>query len=157
MCFTMNRPKEKLYRKDNKKALNYHGRKGGSFCYSRNSKAMQNFDSTHLSMSHKPLGMDYTPLYKFLLANVGKNWDDVFSEAKSRLDTSEPIFYLVHLTPRQYRFKEGIQIISQLGESTYYSTLTVNDDGILVKIDEDAEPPAPRCNCCTHTFNGVPY
>lgn len=153
----MNREKENLYRKDNKKALHYHGPKGDSFCYSRNTKEMREFEGTHLAISSKRLGRDYTPLYKFLLANIGNNWDDVFSEAKSRLDSSEPIFYMVHLIPRKHTFRDEIEVVSRLGESTYYSTLTVNDDGILIKLDENALPPAPRCTCCTHTFNGVIY
>ncbi len=37
-------------------------------------------------------GLDYTPLFKFLLSKVGHEWDSVFSEAVSRLDKTEPIY-----------------------------------------------------------------
>lgn len=40
-------------------------------------------------------GLDYTPLYKFLLSKIGEDWTSVHSEALSRLDKEEPIFYLV--------------------------------------------------------------
>ena len=40
-------------------------------------------------------GYDYTPLFKFLLSRAGKNWDDVYSEAISRLDQEEPIWWMV--------------------------------------------------------------
>jgi len=42
-------------------------------------------------------GLDYTPLYRFLLSKVGADWDDVHSEAVSRLDEEYPIFFVVAL------------------------------------------------------------
>ena len=46
-------------------------------------------------------GLDYTPLFKFLLKKVGSNWDDVYSEAVSRLDRPDPIFWLVAINENQ--------------------------------------------------------
>ena len=73
-------------------------------------------------------GLDYTPLYKFLLSKVGKKWDDVYSEAVSRLNTSEPIFHLVALNAEDQ--KEYVRIRT----STYYSGLYVTEEGILEKV-----------------------
>lgn len=42
-------------------------------------------------------GRDYTPLFRFLLSKVGGDWDAIHAEAVSRLDTPEPIFWLVAL------------------------------------------------------------
>ena len=74
----MNKPKGKLYRKENKKALNYHGDKGGDFRHSRNTKAMKQFEGGSMSIKKDvQRGVDYTPLFKFLLSKVGKVWDHV--------------------------------------------------------------------------------
>jgi len=146
---------KKLYRKENKKALNYRGDKGGDFCHSRNTKAMKDFEGTHLSMhSDKERGLDYTPLFKFLLSKVGGNWDDIYAEAVSRLDKKEPVFWMVYLHP-----EAGDKGIVRLGAASYYSTLTVDDNGILVKLNPDIsiDQLPIYCTCCTHSFNGVVY
>ena len=93
---------------------------------------------------------DYTPLYKFLLAKVGAPWDEVFSEAVSRLDKPDAIYRMVDIEGR-----DANAVIS-VGERTFYSRLTIKD-GVLVRLDENATPPVPRCHCCTHTFNGEVY
>lgn len=146
---------KKLYRKENKKVFNYKGNKGGDFCHSRNTKAMNGFEGTHMSMhGSKERGMDYTPLFKFLLSKVGQKWDDVYSEAISRLDKKEPIFWMVDLQPN-----ENDKGVVRLGESSYYSKLTVNKEGVLIKVNPDltTDTMFTSCNCCTHTFNGVMY
>ena len=45
------------------------------------------------------------------------------------------------------------------GDNSYYSKLTVNQDGLLVKVNPDItkELLVPSCSCCTHTFNGEVY
>lgn len=96
-------------------------------------------------------GFDYTPLFKFLLSRVGRNWDEVFSEAVQRLDKQEPIFWLVDLY-----FEKGDYGVVRIGESSYYLKLTVQND-LLVIADPEATAPAKLCTCCTHTFNGVAY
>ena len=42
-------------------------------------------------------GLDYTPLFRFLLSKVGQDWDAVHSEAVARLDRQEPIYWMVAL------------------------------------------------------------
>jgi len=135
--------------------MNYRGDKGGDFRHERNTKSLNSFEGTHMSMhSGKERGMDYTPLFKFLLSKVGQKWDDVYSEAIPRLDKKKPIFWMVDMQPD----KNDIGLVS-MGESTYYSKLTVDEDGILVKINPEltADKMYTACNCCTHTFNGISY
>ena len=144
--------KEPLYRKYNKLATGFHLKTpGGEFRHERNSKAMRNFEDTHISMRRTREGYDYTPLFRFLLSKVGQKWDDIFSEAVKRLDQQEPVFWMVDLD-----FDVGANGVVRLGESSYYSKLTVKN-GLLIKADENSVPPAKSCTCCTHTFNGKPY
>jgi hypothetical protein len=98
----------------------------------------------------KERGLDYTPLFRFLLSKIGFNWDEVFSEAKSRLDKTEPIFWIVALT--QDEKKDYVRV----GESTYFSGLYVDDNAILQIVNPalKARDMKPFCSCCTHTFNG---
>ncbi|MFL6199341.1 MAG: hypothetical protein ACJ76J_09205 [Thermoanaerobaculia bacterium] len=98
-------------------------------------------------------GLDYTPLFKFLLSKVGSDWNDVFSEAVARLDRPEPIFWLVALTEPERR--ECVR----LGESSYYSGLYVDTEGILRIVNPELGPEkmTPLCTCCTHTLNGVRF
>lgn len=94
--------------------------------------------------------MDYTPLYRFLLSKVGSDWNEVFSEAKSRLDKSEPIFWQVALT------EEDKKDFIRVGESSYFSGLYVDNNGVLQLTNPQlqAKDIKPYCDCCTHTFNG---
>jgi hypothetical protein len=112
---------------------------------------MMNFEGAHKSIRKTHGGYDYTPLYRFLLSKIGERWDAVYSEAVRRLDKNNPIFYLVDLY-----FDGGSEGVVKMGESTHYSKLTVRN-GILVKVDENAQPPIKSCTCCTHTFNGRAY
>lgn len=147
---------KKLYRKQNTKALHYrHNIPQGDYARDRNSKAMKSFKGAFLSMhGKKERGLDYTPLYKFLLSKVGQNWDEVYSEAVSRLDKKDPIFWMVDLHPH-----EEDKGIIRVGESTYYSKLTVDNDGILIRINPNItiDDLFVGCSCCTHTFNGEVY
>ncbi len=148
----MNRLKEPLYRKYNKLARGFHlNTPGGEFRHQRNTKELKNFEGDHMSIGRTREGYDYTPLFKFLLSRLGRNWDEVFSEALQRLDKQEPIFWLVDL-----HFKEGDYGIVRIGESSYYSKLTVQND-LLALADAEATAPDKRCTCCTHTFNGIAY
>uniref|UniRef100_UPI0040493299 hypothetical protein n=1 Tax=Flavobacterium sp. TaxID=239 RepID=UPI0040493299 len=146
----MNKEKDKLFRKVNTKAFNVHHDFGGDFKNTRNSK-QETLEQTKGKMSRrKERGLDYTPLYRFLLSKVGANWDDVFSEAKARLDKPEPIFHMVAL--REHEKEDFIAT----GESSYFSGLYVDDHGILQLSNPNlkAKDMKPFCNCCTHTFNG---
>jgi hypothetical protein len=146
----MNREKSKLYRKVNTKAKNVGHNFGGDFKYSRNKKRETLEQVKGTMFGKKERGLDYTPLFKFLLSKVGSNWDEVFSEAKSRLDKAEPIFWMVALT--QDEKKDYVR----MGESSYYSGLYVDENSILQIVNPTlkAKDMKPFCNCCTHTFNG---
>lgn len=146
----MNKEKSKLYRKVNTKTHGVRHDYGGDFKNTRNKKE-ESFDQTRGKMSgRKNRGLDYTPLFKFLLYKVGSNWDEVFAEAKSRLDKIEPVFWMVELDEKN---KEDIV---KVGESSYYSGLYVDNNGNLQLSNPDlkASEMKPTCTCCTHTFNG---
>ena len=148
----MQREKQPLYRKYNKLALNFRTNHPGSeYRYERNTKKMNNFEDTHKSIKSTHGGYDYTPLFKFLLSKVGKSWDEVHSEAVSRLDRQEPIFWMVDLD-----VDEETSGTVRIGEASQYSRLMVVD-GILVKVDNNAQPYPASCTCCTHSFNGKPF
>lgn len=101
----------------------------------------------------KRRGRDYTPLFRFLLARVGKTWTDVHREAVSRLDSEEPIFWLVACNEMEKR------PFVVLGENSYYSGLYVDENNRLAIVDStlSVEQMEPTCSCCTHTFNGKPF
>lgn len=148
----MNREKKPLYRKENKVSLSckYYVVKGGDFRHQRNTKAFLNNDSSHAPMNSGQFGYDYTPLFKFLLSKVGEKWDDVFSEAVSRLDKQEPIFWLVSVHDQDKRE------IVRYGESSYYSGLFVDEDGLLQKVNPNAKVNIKATWFQTMSFNGEP-
>ena len=80
----MNKQKSKLYRKVNTKALNVRHYFGGDFKNTRHSKRETLEQTKGKMFGKKERGLDYTPLFRFLLSKVGCNWDEVFSEAKAR-------------------------------------------------------------------------
>jgi len=146
--------KKPLYRRVNTRTYNVHH---GSSRTAKAIKATKYRDSglpkTASMHSKQKHGLDYTPLFRFLLKNVGKPWDDVFSEAVSRLDKQEPIFYMVARTSlEEKRFFRS-------GESSYFSGLFVDGDGLLQKVDPTllAADMVPYCACCKHTFNGEAF
>lgn len=144
--------KAPLYRKENKRAVHYRGDIGGEYRYSRNTKKQKEGEFTHQGMKQgKQRGLDYTPLFKFLLSKVGKNWDEIHSEAVSRLDKEDPIFIMVAIKDED---KKGS---FRYGESTYYSGLFVDENHILQKVKPELSINDfyPKCTCCTHTFNGI--
>ncbi|MBL4668964.1 MAG: hypothetical protein JKY30_06840 [Flavobacteriales bacterium] len=146
----MNKDKKSLFRKVNTRARGVHHNFGGDFKYSRNQKR-ESVEQTKGSMhGKKERGLDYTPLFRFLQSKVDTEWNEVFSEAISRLDKPEPIFWLV--AENEEDKKDYVRI----GESTYFSGLYVDNDGKLqlTKPELDAKDMKPLCNCCTHTLNG---
>lgn len=148
-----NNQKEPLYRKVNTKARNVRHTFGGDFKYSRHSKK-ETLEQTKGTMHGKQeRGLDYTPLFRFLLSKVGSNWNEIFSEAKSRLDKTAPIFWLVALDENDKKD------LVRLGEATFFSGLYVDNDGILQLSDPQLEATNLKhyCECCTHTFNGQVY
>lgn len=146
--------KSPLFRKENTTAHRPHVAVGGDYRDQRNTKREAPFDAKRSSMHGKEhRGRDYTPLFKFLLSHVGKPWNEVHSEAVSRLDRVEPIFWLVALTE-----SDRCEFV-RVGESSYYSGLYVDDSGLLRQVNPKLGPSslAPSCKCCTHTFNGVRF
>lgn len=144
--------KKPLYRKVNTKARNVHHNFGGDFKYTRHKKK-DTLEQTKGTMhGKKERGLDYTPLFKFLLSKIGSNWDEVFGEAKSRLDKTEPIFWLVALC------KNDKKDFIRIGESSYFSGMYV-DEGILQLSNPTLKATDLKhyCDCCTHTFNGIEY
>ncbi len=95
-------------------------------------------------------GMDYTPLFQFLLSRVGYDWDETYREAVARLDRPDPIFWIV-AKPRERRCS-----VVRVGESTYFSGLYVDEENKLARVDPNlsVNDLKPSCSCCTHTFNG---
>ncbi len=151
----MKHEKEPLYRRVNTKALRCTHNRGGDFRHDRNTKRTTTSDDVkHGRMQGRSdRGLDYTPLFRFLLSKVGMRWDEVHAEAIARLDREAPIYWLV-----AHR-EEDKQAHVRVGESTYFSGLFVDADGLLQRVDEalSARSLSPSCDCCTHTFNGVPF
>lgn len=150
----MQREKKPLYRKVNTKARGVWHNKGGDYSWSRNSRQKKSRRSSLEAMGGRmQRGLDYTPLFRFLLSKVGEDWDRVHSEAVSRLDKEEPIWWMVARTEADKRARFGI------AESTYFSGLYVDENNRLAVVDPDLriEDMEPYCPCCTHTFNGKPF
>ncbi len=146
--------KEPLYRKVNTTAHNASHRSMGDFRDDRRSKAFAQSEATRLSMHGKSRrGLDYKPLFQFLLSKVGQPWVAVHAEAVSRLDQEEPIFWLVA------QHEEDREDVVQVSESSYFSGLYVDEAGVLQKVNPavGSQTLKPRCACCTHTFNGKPF
>ena len=141
--------KKPLYRRVNTRARGVHHDHGGDFRHSRNQKGEP---PRQMSRGRKR-GLDYTPLFRFLLSKEGQLWEPVYREAASRLDRTEPIFWLVA------RPGEAGTAVVRIGESSYYTGLFVDEGGRLRRVDPGIGPEslAPGCPCCTHTLNGVPF
>lgn len=145
------RQKEPLYRRVNTRTRGvFHG--GGAFRWSRHARRE---DPTARGAMHgrRRHGLDYTPLFRFLLSRIGEDWTETQREAVARLDRPDPIFWLVARTEEERR------PFVRIGESSYYSGLYVDEDNRLALVDPAwrVERMEPRCRCCTHTFNGVPF
>lgn len=168
---SMKRRANPLYRKEKKTGLqtHYYVVSGGENRWSRNTKRTKKEAEDEVSfLPHKGhnayksgyqnrgFGYDYTPLFMFLISKVGQKWDDVYSEAKSRLDKEEPIFWLVQLPGEKVHTMDSIRDVIRIGESSYCSGLTIDENGILIKVNENALPIMPGCKCHTHSFNGKP-
>jgi len=140
----------KLYRRVNTKTFNVHHMFGSDYSLQR-AKVSVDFETQHSTMhGRKQRGLDYTPLFNFLLSNVGKDWDSIYKEAKLRLDKEDPIFWIVARSEVEKRD------IVRVGESTYYSGLYIDDNKVLQKVNASIknEDLQPLCPCCTYTFNG---
>jgi hypothetical protein len=142
-----------LYRSVNTRT---HGARhgGGDFRHERGTKEARSGDSTRTSMrGGQQHGRDYTPLFRFLLSRVGGPWAEIYSEAKRRLDTVDPVFWLVARTEADRRD------FVRIGESSYFSGLFIDEAGLLQLVNPRLRPEnmKPSCTCCTHTLNGVRF
>ena len=139
-----------LYRRVNTTAHGVDHGRGGDYGSSRGKDDRFDRGAMRGKMQR---GLDYTPLFKFLLSRVGDDWDEVHRVAVSRLDREEPIYWLVarSINDRQPRVR--------IGESSYYSGLYVDGDNRLAIVDPSlrVQDMRPSCACCTHTFNGVTF
>lgn len=143
--------KKPLYRKVNTRAHHVFHDKGGDYRDERNGKRVA-YDRGSMH-GKKRRGLDYTPLFRFLLSKVGEPWDEVLREAQSRLDRPDPIRWMVALREDERKaYFLG-------GDNSYFSGLYVDDDGLLQRVAPDLQPSdmTPVCSCCTHTLNGVRF
>lgn len=154
LCKKIMKKSEPLYRKEKKTGLSthYYVITGGDYRHTRNSKKQKQFDGHKQPMNSGKWGVDYTPLYRYLLSKVGQIWDEVYSEVCKRLPVEhrQAINYMVVTDtnePEPY---------FRYGENSYFSTLTIKD-GILVKVDGEKSfiPPSRiKSVCNTYSFNG---
>lgn len=93
----------KLYRSDNTTTRHYSINPGGEYRWGRNRKKAEDELLAKRETMHgrQKRGRDYTPLFYFLVKQIGQPWDKVFSEVCGRLDTTEPVFWLVALHERK--------------------------------------------------------
>lgn len=142
--------KKPLFRKVNTRTIRVRYHTTGDARHDRNTK-----DGLSKSMQSKEHPLDFTPLFMFLLSKIGQPWDEVHSEAVSRIpkehkDAVNWMFKDVSNSPRHLSYFRG-------GESSYYSTLIVDENGLIQKAsDINNIDLYPSCWCCTHTFNGKP-
>lgn len=147
--------KEPLYRKVNTRARNVHHHSGSDAKYDRHTKHGMSTKMKH--GIHR--GLDYTPLYRFLISKVGQPFDRVYSEAVHRLDKPDAIYHIIldkdNLGDIMMRYGSEKGYV-KCGEGSYYSQLFVDENGILQFVNPQLknEDLKPSCGCCTHTFNG---
>lgn len=168
--------KKPLYRKirNNESFAHYHNRNWQRYKHSRNTKKVFVDDevvglknNTEKMSSHNTNGYDYTPLFKFLQSKVGQNWNEIYSEAKSRLDKEEPIWWIVQKTklidgkrlslnhhPTCYLQPIELFSISRIGESTYWRGLYIDENNVLQYIDKNATYELHKYDHWTHTLDG---
>lgn len=146
--------KEPLYRKVNTRTRGVFHNTGPDYRNTRNTKSEKLNEASRGKMRQgAQRGLDYTPLFRFLLSRVGQPFDAVYSEAKARLDRDEPIFWLV---ARNASEEKRFVCVS---ENAHYNGLKIDSAGLLQCVDPSVENHElwPSCPCCTHTFNGVPF
>ena len=105
-----------LYRKENRRVYrNGYIKKGSNFRYQRHSKeANKRFEEgvgykesiKNAKSSHITSGYDYTPLFMFLLKNIGQDFDKILKEVTPRLNTVEPVYWLVDRTINREQVEE---------------------------------------------------
>src|SRR5574343_796211 len=100
-------------------------------------------------------GYDYTPLYRFLHSRVGRDWDEVYSEAISKLPerNPKPIWHIVY-HKNQCVYEDGKLMIrdsrgvistpkavtntwDRYYSSSYWSNLYIDQENKLRFVDKD--------------------
>lgn len=144
--------KEPLYRRVNTRTHGVRHGHGGEYRWSRHGR-QEDRPSLGAMRGGARHGLDYTPLFRFLLSRVGRDWDETFREAVARLDRPDPIFWMV---ARDEAERKDVVLIR---ENSYFSGLYVDESNRLARVAPDlrVEDMEPSCACCTHTFNGVPF
>lgn len=134
---------KKLYRKVNSKAFNCQHNTGIDASSLRTTK-----EGMSKKMTKKKRGLDYTPLYRFLLSKIGQPMDKVYAEACSKVLDKTKIVLLFN-----------IEDFVRVGENSYYSALYIDENNLIQKQNPTltVEDFYPCCPCCTHTFNGKPF
>ncbi|MGL5689956.1 MAG: hypothetical protein ACRDD8_03955 [Bacteroidales bacterium] len=106
------------------------------------------------SMASKRNGRCFKPLYHFLLSSVGRNFNDVYSVIKLRLEACDidRVYDIISLKSDITEIEPTVKV----GRNSIYSTLYIDADNILRVAHPDVcnEQIYPSCTCCTHTFNG---
>ncbi|OAT78726.1 MULTISPECIES: hypothetical protein [Mangrovibacter] len=149
----LNKP-SKLYRSVNTTTRHRSNNPGAEYRWERNRKKVGEELQAKRETMHgrQKRGRDYTPLFHFLIKQIGKSWDDIFSEVCGRLDTTKPVFWLVALHEHQRR-----ELVC-IGESSFYPGLFVDGNGILQQVNPSitGKDVQVTCRCCTHTYIGEP-
>ncbi len=155
-----------LYRKVNTRARGVWHNSGGDYRHQRNTKDEKRAiadEVAHGSMHIKDQrgkagaktrrGLDYTPLYRFLLSKVGQDWAPVEKEAIARIDDPERLYGMVAVEPGE---DEPVFLCC---ENSYFQRLYVDAAGKLAFLDPNVtiDRMWPTCECCTHTLNGEPF
>lgn len=145
---------DKLYRRVNTTTRHHSNNPGADYRWERNRKkrADEELPQRESMHSKQQRGLDYSPLFHFLLSKIGQKWDEVYSEAKSRLDRDEPIFWLV----ARHEHKQRDYVCC--GDFSFYPGLFVDELGFLRQVNPHitADDIPVTCRCCTHRFIGVP-
>ena len=148
------RGKDPLYRSVNTRARGVHHRQGADYAWTRNTKAeaLSEADEVKRGKMRQGVqrGLDYTPLFRFLLSKVGQDWTAVDAEARSRLDRPDAIFRMVALQ------QDDGERYFRSTDNSYFSGLYITGDNRLALVDPTltADDLDPNCACCTHTLNG---
>lgn len=144
----------KLYRRVNTTTRHRSNNPGADYREQRNKKSAtyENLPQRESMKGKQYRGVDYSPLFHFLLSKIGQPWDDVYSEAKSRLDKTAPLFLMVAL----HEHERSDYVCC--GDFSFYPGLYVDESGVLRQVNPNVSPDdiPVSCRCCTHTFIGVP-
>ena len=88
----MFKTKKPLYREVNPTAHGVYHHIGRNFSEARNQAKSIDAPMSQRLRKGARRGLGYTPLFRFLLSRVGRDWNGTFSEAVGRLDQNAPLF-----------------------------------------------------------------